>query len=469
MHEGPGDILINELVYRISHSPNGWTDGDLAFEWMVEDFDRQTKDKANGETRVLLMDGHSSHYTPELLDFARSNNIVILGYPPHCTHALQGLDVVCFARMKEAWKEEIHEFEDLHRTKVTKGDFTAVFGKAFLRAFTEETILSAFEKTGVYPFNPEVITKQQMKTSEPTSTIGSLPIPLPSPVRAIMAVFNHRNLTDFDISPDTHSTTPNPEHNPNLKVTQRLDSTVDPSLFTPTKRMRIMAGSLAGTSTGSFLVDKPRITSAQAIGSPIFEQPVVIPDPDWNLLQPSTRSDQTKTELEEQIAKLTLSLDLSRQQIAAKNSTIESANAQLAVQAVYNSRLNEALNTKENKKENDRTKLFPQGKPRVLTSDQFFAEVSESKRGREEEAKAKATRAVERENKKASKAAADVAWKALQDVHKLAVTAWEAKCVVLRGNGMKVKDLPKKPKRPIKPKATVEVESEISSTDSEQE
>jgi len=60
---------------------------------------------------------------------------------------------------------------------------------------------------------------------------------------------------------------------------------------------------------------------------------------------------------------------------------------QLAVQAVYNSRLNEALNTKENKKENDRTKLFPQGKPRVLTSDQFFAEVSESKRGREEEPK----------------------------------------------------------------------------------
>jgi len=79
-----------------------------------------------------------------------------------------------------------------------------------------------------------------MKTSEPTSTIGSLPIPLPSPVRAIMAVFNHRNLTAFDISPDNH--TQNPEHNP---MVTRLDSTVDPSLFTPTKRMRIMAGSLA--------------------------------------------------------------------------------------------------------------------------------------------------------------------------------------------------------------------------------
>ena len=63
------------------------------------------------------MDGHSSHYTPELLDFARDNNIIILGYPPHCTHALQGLDVICFARMKEAWKKEIHKFEELHNER----------------------------------------------------------------------------------------------------------------------------------------------------------------------------------------------------------------------------------------------------------------------------------------------------------------------------------------------------------------
>ena len=82
------------MDYRIACSPNGWTDGELAVEWMVEDFDRQTKEKADGKTRVRLMDGHSSHYTLELLEFARANNIIILGYPPHCTHALQGLDVV---------------------------------------------------------------------------------------------------------------------------------------------------------------------------------------------------------------------------------------------------------------------------------------------------------------------------------------------------------------------------------------
>src|SRR6267154_1447714 len=68
-----------------------------------------------------------------------------VGYPPHCTHALQGLDVVCFARMKEAWKQVINEFETVHWAQVTKGDFTSLFGHVYCHAFTKETIEAAFK------------------------------------------------------------------------------------------------------------------------------------------------------------------------------------------------------------------------------------------------------------------------------------------------------------------------------------
>lgn len=118
-------------MIRLGYSANGWTDGELAAQWIVCNFDRQTQDKAAGETRVLLLDGHSSHHTPKLLTFTRENNIIILEYPPHCTHALQGLDVVCFARMEEAWKEEINAFELRTERAVRKGDFAKVFGKVF--------------------------------------------------------------------------------------------------------------------------------------------------------------------------------------------------------------------------------------------------------------------------------------------------------------------------------------------------
>ena len=46
------------MEYRIVWSLNGWTDGELVVEWMVEDLNWQTKVKAAGETQVLLMDGH---------------------------------------------------------------------------------------------------------------------------------------------------------------------------------------------------------------------------------------------------------------------------------------------------------------------------------------------------------------------------------------------------------------------------
>lgn len=155
------------------------------------------------------MDSHSSHYTPELLAFAKANNIIILGYPPHCTHALQGLDIVCFAVIKQAWKEEIDKFKSLHKSPVVKEHFAEVFGKAFLKVFTIQTVLSAFEKTGIYPFNPEVITTQQMKPSEATLLVGSLPLPMPSPVHKIMEVFNHNTLTSLDIAPGNYQPPPN--------------------------------------------------------------------------------------------------------------------------------------------------------------------------------------------------------------------------------------------------------------------
>src|SRR4051794_38543097 len=116
------------------------------------------------------MDGHSSHYTLELLEYACANAIVILGYPPHCTHVLQGLDVVCFAKMKAEFRQEIQAYKNLHRDKVTKNALAGVFGRAFLRSFTPDTVKAAFVATGVHPFNPNAIREEQMKPSLPTST-----------------------------------------------------------------------------------------------------------------------------------------------------------------------------------------------------------------------------------------------------------------------------------------------------------
>jgi hypothetical protein len=98
---------------------------DLGYHWLVDNFNPATRKEANG-LRVLLLDEHSSHYNQEVLDFAQDNNIILLRYPPCCTHALQGLDVVCFARMKLCSQAAIIEFESKKMHDVSKAEFLTV-------------------------------------------------------------------------------------------------------------------------------------------------------------------------------------------------------------------------------------------------------------------------------------------------------------------------------------------------------
>jgi len=182
-------------------SENRWTDNEIACQWIKTEFDPLMCAKANGEIQVLLMDGRSSHFTPDVIEFAMEHNIVILGYPPHCTHALQGLDVVCFARMKVEMKRSVAQFEDENQCVVGKEDFGLVFGRAFFIAFTIDTVKAAFDATGIFPFNPGVIHPEQLVPAEATSIKGSFTLMQMSPIRAIMTTFRTYQPTLFDKSP----------------------------------------------------------------------------------------------------------------------------------------------------------------------------------------------------------------------------------------------------------------------------
>ncbi len=145
--------------------------------------------RAGDDLSAVFVDSQVTHLSLELLEAAIENNVQFFAYPTRTTHALQGLDVVCFARMKDIYQEEVNQFTEKHRRKVGKGDFVEVFGKAYLRTFTKENVVAAFRATGIYPFNPAVITPSQMKPSEPTSLQGSFPVEQPSPVKAIAKAF----------------------------------------------------------------------------------------------------------------------------------------------------------------------------------------------------------------------------------------------------------------------------------------
>ncbi|KIJ25875.1 hypothetical protein M422DRAFT_138824, partial [Sphaerobolus stellatus SS14] len=248
-------------------SPNGWADGELALKWLVDDFDRHTREKAGGRSRALFLDGHTSHYTPELLEYALENGIIILGYPAHCTHALQGLDVVCFARMKQAWCEVLDRFEMEHSRGINKSDFAGVFGQAFFRAFTSKTVKSAFQKTGIIPFNPNIITMAQIKPSVPHSTTQSLlTFTLTSPVKAVLDAWD----TPTGGLPST----------PRRQRISDRDLNIDPALYSPQSpalRAQRIQAALRHTSSGAHLAsDSPDVSLEEPL-SPVINRPPEIP------------------------------------------------------------------------------------------------------------------------------------------------------------------------------------------------
>jgi hypothetical protein len=68
---------------------------------------------------------------------------------------------------------------------VTKENFLAIYGKAHKRALTEPTIKAAFRKTGLWPFNRDVVTPAMMAPSLEMSVRGHLPIAPSTPVRVM--------------------------------------------------------------------------------------------------------------------------------------------------------------------------------------------------------------------------------------------------------------------------------------------
>jgi hypothetical protein len=148
----------------MGYQEKGWTDGEIGAAWM-KIFEAITHKKANRKWWLLIVDGHNSHYTTAFLLLARLNMIIVICYLAHKTHIFQGLDVVIFAVLKLYLSQERDELLRSTRKAIDKSNFNMIYAKAYTHALTPENIKSAFQKTGIFPFNPDVVTPAMMAPS----------------------------------------------------------------------------------------------------------------------------------------------------------------------------------------------------------------------------------------------------------------------------------------------------------------
>ena len=90
--------------------------------------------------------------------------------PPHTTHHLQPLDVGIFGPLQHAWQKQCLEVLDETGQGVSCQQLVKEYMKARNKSITENLILSAWKKTGIRPFNPQVFTDEDFGPSFVSST-----------------------------------------------------------------------------------------------------------------------------------------------------------------------------------------------------------------------------------------------------------------------------------------------------------
>jgi hypothetical protein len=165
------DTLPSDWVIGVSE--NGWTDNELGLTWLKEVFEKHTVYRTKGVYRLLILDGHSSHVTPEFDLFCKEHLIITLCMPPHSSHLLQPLDVGCFAVLKQSYGRQIEGYMRNGVNHIDKPDFLRAFYTARTEAMTLANIQSSFAATGLVPYDPERVLSKlhtQFKTPTPPST-----------------------------------------------------------------------------------------------------------------------------------------------------------------------------------------------------------------------------------------------------------------------------------------------------------
>lgn len=106
---------------------------------------------------LLLLDNHASHIAVKNIEFCKANGIILLTFPPHCTHKLQPMDRTVFGPVKKAVNTACDNWMRSNPGKVMSiYDIPGIVKPSFDIAVTPRNISSGFVHTGLWPVNTEI-------------------------------------------------------------------------------------------------------------------------------------------------------------------------------------------------------------------------------------------------------------------------------------------------------------------------
>ena len=162
----PGKRMLPELLEgatpgcdgTVSQTGTGYSNTEIFTHYIKNHFLRYVPGRDSDQPILLLYDGHKSHISISLIQWARENNIVLFVLPPHTSHILQPMDVGCFGPFENLYQQEAHKFmRQSGGRSITRYDVCGLACKVYEQALSPSNLRSAFKKTGIFPFCPTVV------------------------------------------------------------------------------------------------------------------------------------------------------------------------------------------------------------------------------------------------------------------------------------------------------------------------
>ncbi|ROL23530.1 Pogo transposable element with KRAB domain [Anabarilius grahami] len=174
---------VNFRDHFILNGPTGCKGGANPSGWMKEEhfveflkhFVENTK-CTKEKPCLLLLDNHESHLSVSGLNYAKENGVVMLSFPPHCSHRLQPLDRTVYGPLKRHVNTACDSWM-LNNPGKTMSiyDVPGIVATAYPLAATPNNIQSGFRVTGISPYNRDVFPEDAFAPSYVTDRPNPVP------------------------------------------------------------------------------------------------------------------------------------------------------------------------------------------------------------------------------------------------------------------------------------------------------
>ena len=155
-------------------SKKSYMNSEIFYEW-IKFFCQQVPDRSRKQ--MIFFDGHRSHVTEEVIQYAREQNIELFQFVSHTSHISQPLDVAVFHVFKSSYESALHMFSLTHGgLQPRKADLVELTKEPLKKCLTEDNIISAFRGAGIWPVDGDhAINRMQRKQSKKKNQLNHEP------------------------------------------------------------------------------------------------------------------------------------------------------------------------------------------------------------------------------------------------------------------------------------------------------